>query len=153
MSKNEKFLMNKRGQGLSVNAIILIILGLVVLVMLIIGFTIGWSGIKSFVSKDNSDTIVTACNIACSTNSQNSFCDTKREVTKDGVTLKDVTCNYLAKKQPNYKVESCSAIPCDNIDFVVLGNEETLDNSKCSNNAGKTIQSFVGDTLKTYVCP
>ena len=34
--------MNKRGQGLSTNAIILIVLGVVVLVVLIGGFTIGW---------------------------------------------------------------------------------------------------------------
>src|SRR3990167_3529052 len=145
MSKNEKFLMNKRGQGLSVNAIILIILGLVILVMMIIGFTIGWSGIKFFVSKDNSDTIVTACNVACSTNSQNSFCDAKREMTKDGVTLKDVTCNYLAKKQPKYKVESCGSISCDNLVPVEITGDEIL-SGKGPNNAGKTIQDLIGDT-------
>ncbi len=144
-------LRQRKGQGLSVNAIILIILGLVILVMMIIGFTIGWSGIKTFVSKDNSDTIVTACNIACSTNSQNNFCDTKREVTKDGVTLKDVTCNYLAKEQPTYKIENCGSISCDTIAFVKLSNQEILD-SKCPGNEGKIVQALIGNTLQSFSC-
>ncbi|MEK6819827.1 MAG: hypothetical protein AABY03_01350 [Nanoarchaeota archaeon] len=57
-------MINKRGQGLSVNAIILIVLGIVVLVLMVLGFTIGWSKILPFISTNNADTLVTACSIA-----------------------------------------------------------------------------------------
>ena len=42
-------MMNKKGQEMSVTAIILIILGLIVLVVLILGFTVGWSQIKEWI--------------------------------------------------------------------------------------------------------
>ena len=45
--------MEKRGQGLSTSAIILIILGVVVLVVLIAGFTIGWSALKDYINPSN----------------------------------------------------------------------------------------------------
>src|SRR3989344_6213083 len=110
--------MNKRAQGLSVNAIILIVLGIVVLVLLVLGFTLGWSRILPFISTDNADTLVTACSVACSTNSHNDFCDTKRQITKGDEELKDITCNYLAKNEPQFRIDTCPTIPCDNIEFV-----------------------------------
>ena len=67
--------MNKRGQGLSVNAIILIILGVFVLAMLIIGFTIGWGTLKDkLVPSNNVKTIVDACALASGTQSVYDFC-------------------------------------------------------------------------------
>src|SRR3989344_4152231 len=146
---NFRGLMNRKGQGLSVNAIILIILGLVVLVMLILGFVFGWSKILPFVSTNNVDYLKTACSTACAVSEDFNFCNTKRELKSDDGTLKDVTCNYLVQKEPKYNIESCSQISCNNIVFVELSTGETFDNSKCAGNVGKTVQSFVGDTLKT----
>ena len=145
---------NKRAQGLSINAIILIVLGLVVLVMMILGFTLGWSGIKSFIKTDNADTIVTACSIACSTNGQNDFCDTKRQITKGDEELNDVTCNYLAKKKSQFKVETCSSISCSNIVFVEANEKNLLSNYCTSETKGKTVQALVpGGVLVSYNCP
>ena len=76
--------MNKRGQGLSVNAIILIILGVFVLAMLIIGFTVGYGTLKDkLVPSNNVKTIVDACSIACATHSQYDFCTAPRELKAD----------------------------------------------------------------------
>ena len=102
---------DKRGQGLSTNAIILIILGVVVLVILIAGFTIGWKNLLPFIPSDNVDTVVKACATACSTDSTYSYCSKKRELKADK-TLKDVTCYYLSKEQIQYGIEECSSITC-----------------------------------------
>lgn len=144
--------MDKRGQGLSVNAIILIVLGIVVLVLLVLGFTIGWSRILPFISTDNADTIVTACSIACSTNSQFDYCSVERELKAGDNNLKDVTCNYLAKEKPEFGVATCSSISCDNFIIVEVAAADVLQN-QCAGNEGKTIQALIGDTLVSYNCP
>src|SRR3989344_7864617 len=88
----------RKGQGLSVNAIILIVLGLVVLVLLIIGFVFGFGQFKSVRDAflpTNTGIIVKACEVACSTNSQFDFCSQGSELKTEDKILKDVTCNYL----------------------------------------------------------
>jgi hypothetical protein len=145
---------NKRGQGLSVNAVILIVLGIIVLVILVLGFTIGWDRILPFVSSNNVDNIKTACGVACSTNGEFEFCSVKRELKADDVNLKDVTCNYLEKKQKTFGVEECVSIPCNNIKIVDLESGENLiDKCNLPEDASKTIQGLVGDTLLTETCP
>jgi hypothetical protein len=80
--------LNKRGQGLSVNAIILIVLGVVVLAVLIFGFTVGFGKILPFISSgDNVETIKTACSTACSTSNTLGYCTTPREIKIDDATL------------------------------------------------------------------
>ena len=104
---------NKRGQGLSVNAIILIVLGVVVLAVLIAGFALGWKNIAPWLGGGNNvDTLVTTCGVACSTNSQFGFCIDKRDLKAGDDSIKDVTCNYLAEEQKKYGVASCGNI-CD----------------------------------------
>ena len=73
-------MLNKRGQGLSVNAIILIVLGIVVLVILIAGFTLGWQNIAPFLSADNVGTVAKSCQAACSTGDTYGFCTKGRKV-------------------------------------------------------------------------
>jgi len=100
----------KRGQGLSTNAIILIILGVVVLVVLIIGFTMGWSKIAPWMSSDNVDTIVQQCGAACSTNSVSGYCSKKREL-NDGDGYKVETTCYtfsLDTDLAKYGIDECS---------------------------------------------
>ena len=104
---------NKKAQGLSVNVIILIVLGLVVLVVLILGFTMGWSNIKGWiVPSNNVAAIADSCKIACGTDQTYGYCSEKRELKTKEETLKNVTCYSLSKKKPNYGIESCSAIEC-----------------------------------------
>ena len=105
---------NRRGQGLSTSAIVLIILGIIVLAILILGFSVGWNKLFPFVNTNNVDNIKTSCNLACSTSSQFDFCSTTREV-NDGTTPKfEATCHELATNEAyaNYGIPDCTSITC-----------------------------------------
>ena len=138
--------MNKRGQGLSTNTVILLILGIFVLVFLILGFTIGWGKIVPFLSKNNVDSVVNSCDVSCSTASKYGFCSQPRDLKTDDGELKDVTCNYLAKKQKAYGVEQCLSFSCD---VVLL---DTMPKDPCSGNEGKTVQVLVDNVLNSTLC-
>ncbi len=104
---------NKRGQGLSTNAIILIILGVVILIILIVGFTLGWDKIAPFIKTNNVETIKSSCVSACATVNTYSFCSQNRTLKADGVKLEDKTCFELNKTAyPAYGIEECPAITC-----------------------------------------
>jgi len=103
---------NKKAQEMSVTTIILIALGLIVLVVLILGFTMGWGKIKEWVIPSNNvASIVDSCKIACGTSQTYGYCFEKRELKTKEETLKNVTCYSLALKKPSYGIESC-AIDC-----------------------------------------
>jgi len=107
---------SKRGQGLSVNAIILIILAIVVLVILILGFTMGWETLLPWIKTHNIDTIAQSCAIACSQGNTYDFCTLPRTV-KDGTNPEfESTCYLLATSADyagrNYGIETCDAITC-----------------------------------------
>lgn len=146
--------LNPRGQGLSVNAIILIVLGIVVLVLLVLGFTLGWNRILPFISTDNADTLVTACSIACSTSSQFDFCSVQRDLKAGENDLNQITCNYLAQEKPEFGVDPCTGITCDNIVLVEeeVFAEDLLSNYCSTENEGKTVQALIGDTLESCQC-
>ena len=110
---------NKRGQGLSTNAIILIVLGVVVLAVMVIGFTIGWDKIAPWLSTNNVDTIVTQCSVACSTGSAYDYCTIQRTLKADDlkegeVAKKSVTGSCYAFSQEStlikYGIAACSSI-------------------------------------------
>jgi hypothetical protein len=87
---------NKRGQGMSTSTIILLIIGLVILVVLVLGFSMGWSKLAPWLSSNNIETIQNTCMTACSTESQYNFCTIKNNV-KDGTNDKfEATCQELA---------------------------------------------------------
>ena len=103
---------NKRGQGLSTNAIILIILGVVILVVLIIGFTIGWRNIVPWISGSNVNTIVTQCKIACSTSSVYDYCTLERKLTDEDKNEFTETCHDFATNitYGQYGVAECPGL-------------------------------------------
>ncbi len=102
---------NKKAQNLSITTIILIILGVVVLVVLIIGFTKGWGSVKGFFTGGGSETqqIISQCSIACATGNKIDWCTTTR-------TIKDQTannCKALADLSGNpYGISKCPGISC-----------------------------------------
>ena len=111
--------LNKRGQGLSVNAIILIVLGVVVLAVLIFGFTVGFGKILPFISSGNNvDTIVNSCDTACATNSVYGFCTQERTLKAEDLPedLKE-TCYKLSTDHTKYGIDGCSALKaeCDKL--------------------------------------
>ncbi len=142
-------MLNKKAQGMSTQTIILLILGLVVLVVLIIGFTLGWDKFASFIKpKSNVDDVSQACNTACSMDKRYDFCSAKKTLKTEELTLEDVTCAYLAKKQAAY-FEDCPGIPCPEI----LSEAITEEGAKGDCTAeGDSVQYLKDNTLVSYTC-
>jgi len=109
--------LNKKAQGLSTNAIILIILGVIILAVLVIGFTVGWNTLFPFLERNNNvDQVVQSCTLACTTGSSYDFCSRDRVIKISG--QEDVTgaCIEFApngvKYNADYKVKACPEISC-----------------------------------------
>lgn len=119
---NAFFPRNRRGQELSTNAIIMIIIGIIVLVVLVLGFTIGWNRLLPFISSNNVENIKTGCSTACSTNNQYDYCSLSRTLKADdlpvenGVKPKEKagTCFFFATETAyvKYGIAPCSTITC-----------------------------------------
>lgn len=117
--------MNKRGQDLSLTTIILIIIGVAVLVLLIWGFSQGWSTLWSKIVpySGNEDTIRSSCNSACLTNDKGGFCTQTRTVkTNDGYTNSvGITCDKMStgtvevKKGDDIKQVNIGVSTCPNL--------------------------------------
>ncbi len=110
---------NKRGQELSTNTIIMVILGIIVLVVLVLGFTIGWNRLFPFISQSNNvNTIKTACASACTQGDTYGFCTQNRTLKAEdlpgGIKEKTEICKFFATdaNYKNYGVEDCSSITC-----------------------------------------
>jgi hypothetical protein len=112
---------NKKGQEMSTTTIILIILGVIVLVVLVLGFRIGWDKVLPFLPSNNVQNVVTACSTACATGSQYDYCTAVRTLKADdlkvkaGVDAKQVLgdCKTFAKDPYTaYGIETCSTISC-----------------------------------------
>jgi len=137
---------NKKAQGMSITTIILIALGLVILVILILGFTMGWANMREFiVPSSNVDKIVQQCSIACSTDQKYAFCSEKRELKSVDEKLVDVTCYSLAEKKSVYGIEKCGIIDCG------IYNTLALAKAACSEE-GEGLQYLDELNVVTYVC-
>lgn len=104
-------MINKRGQGMSIETLILIIIGIIVLVILILGFTMGWQKVLPWLSSNNVDTIVTQCQASCTTSSQYGFCLQNRSVNDGTNPVFNATCLQLSANS-KYGVSSCSQVQC-----------------------------------------
>jgi hypothetical protein len=109
---------NRRGQGLSTNAIVLIILAVVVLLILILGFTLGWDQLAPWLSSNNVDDVVRACNVACSTGATYDYCTKQMTLKADDLPTgeKEVkgNCNFFAtdSEYAMYRIGDCPSITC-----------------------------------------
>jgi len=121
-------LKNKKGAEMTIGTIIIIILALVVLVLLVLGFSTGWSNLWDKIKnlgaggQSNVDSVVQACNIACTTQSQYEYCKLrdvrfgKDQAEKDVVVglaktdsagiIKNIKCPDLIGK--NLGMDACS---------------------------------------------
>ncbi len=105
--------MSKKAQGLSINTIVLLILAVLVLVLVIAGFAMGWENLWSLVrgtasTKSNVDFVVNSCSLQCASQQVNEFCNTKKNVKGGeslGIPTADYTCsqlrNFLRGKTPS----------------------------------------------------
>ena len=107
---------NKRGQGMSTNTIVLLILGLIILVALIFGFATGWKSFKKVISPTNVDNIVEDCDVVCGLGNKFSYCKGDRilRVNEDDLEVTS-SCAILAglSEFKKYGVGACPAISCD----------------------------------------
>lgn len=98
---------NKKGQEMSVSTLVLIVIGIVVLVMLILGFSMGWQnlwGKINILGGSNLETIVQSCNIAATSDSVASYCEEFKLLSKGEY----VTCNYPKVKESLTKPLICT---------------------------------------------
>lgn len=107
---------NKKGQDLSLTTIILIVLGIAILIFLIFGFATGWGNLWGKIQGymgggSNVDTIVSGCQLACSSNNKYDFCESVR-IAKlgEGKSVRG-TCQNFAS-DPGIGVQSCSSVNC-----------------------------------------
>ena len=87
---------NKRGQDLSIGTLILIVLGIIVLVLLILGFSMGWSNlwqkINIFGGGASISDVVAACRLAYSSQDTYTFCNQKWDVKLADGTKGNIGC-------------------------------------------------------------
>ena len=104
---------NKRAQSMSLTTILIMVLGVVVVVLLIWGFSSGWGSfwntINPFASGGNVDSVRSACSLACSkgVSGKYDFCESPRTVKlADGKSLKGSCSNFVTDSRVG--VASCS---------------------------------------------
>ena len=82
--------LNKKGQDLSIGTLILIVLGIIVLVLLILGFSLGWSNlwekINIFKGSSSIGDIANACKIAVTSQDVYSYCQDFKKIKVNGQT-------------------------------------------------------------------
>lgn len=129
-------MLNKRGQGLSVNAIILIVLGIAVLAFLILGFAMGWQKILPFIGGDTVDSVVDSCNTACLAGQQYNFCARGMTLKVDGKLIaENVSCYTLATEPQyvQYGIKDCKDNPVVTCTAIVPEAESSESSSTTGN--------------------
>jgi hypothetical protein len=112
--KMRRLLNNKKGAEMTIGTIIVIILALVVLVVLIVGFTQGWGSFGEWLKNifwpaTNLDAVISGCNNACATQSENGYCFQIRDVKfpKDKYPYENGKYNCKALDEMDVGLEPC----------------------------------------------
>ena len=116
---------NKRGQGTTIPFLVAIVLALIVIVVIIYGFTVGWGNLFQNIlgfggGQVNVQTIVSSCQVACSTQATFDYCTKVRNVVfEEGGDTISATCFALEDSNPNRPpvpnvgLPRCQAITCN----------------------------------------
>jgi len=111
--------MNKKAQGFTAGTMIAWMIGIILFVILVLaasGAFGSWEEVKNsfFGGSATVDDAVNGCNLACSTNDVNAFCDYSRQIIFEAKGKKETyTCNTLRKRLPKpANLDDCEAIPC-----------------------------------------
>ncbi len=123
---------NKRGQELSTGTIILLIIGVIILVLLALGFTSGWGKLFPWLSSSNVDSVKSNCASLCASNAVEDYCVVQRDLTSSDGKIMDATCNYLASKEIQYEIESCGIDCSSKVRIVEEGKDETTLKNSCT---------------------
>ncbi len=131
-------IMNKKGAELAIGTIVMIILALVVLVVIIYGFTIGWGNLWENIvgyggGQVNVQTVVQACQVACSTQSVYDYCTKFRNVVfQEKSKTEKLNCHSL--QQRNVGLDFCDNIDCVSEKGVCSG---TIDPKICNDQSNR----------------
>jgi len=148
----------KRGQGLGIEAFIIVILAVVVGASLIWWFVFGgneaYASISPFSGSVNIDSVRTSCKSLCDTTSKDSFCgDTTKSmrflVANKKYSVKD-SCYALSQIYPEYEIANCPAFNnCDNrgIDITLYANETSAGATCATDSSTDTDVRRVGTKL------
>lgn len=105
--------MNKSGQGLSITTLILIVLGVVVLVVVILGFTIGFENIiGKFRLVPELEPVAQLCQTSVQQGFETSYCKDFKEV-KIGGKTQYVNCDYSGLAFEGKGGITCDVAPKD----------------------------------------
>ena len=120
---------SKKGAELAIGTIVMIILALVVLVVIIYGFTVGWGNLFQNIigyggGQVNVQTHIRGCQLACTTQSSYDYCNKVRNVVfVEGEKAVKLTCFGLEDANPNRPpVPVVGLDRCDAIDCLSYGN-------------------------------
>ena len=109
---------NTKGQDLSIGTLILIVLGIVVLVLLILGFSMGWQDlftkINIFSGGSNLESVAQACNLAADSQATISYCSDFKKVKDNGKTVY-ANCEYSKIQTSLRSTLSCSSPTADRV--------------------------------------
>lgn len=126
-------MLNKRGAEMSVNTLILIVIGVLILVLLILGLTIGWNKIFPFINPPNNvKTLSDQCSYSCDTQARYDYCISKRDVKiESAITIQNTldssgnfvfgqtqgkfkaSCSELSLLEGQLDIKACPGIQCD----------------------------------------
>ena len=127
----EKLVKDKKAQNMTLSTIIIIILGIVVLVFLIFGFSTGWGNfwdrIIGIGGRSNLDNVAQDCQLICASQSTNRWCAEYQTIKYgdrveawNGTGLSQVresraSCENISKNPDNFdslRIDLCPAISC-----------------------------------------
>lgn len=105
---------SKKAQGMSTSTVILLVLGVIVLVVLALGFTMGWQKFGTFLSSSNVNNIVTECSSACTSQSTYDYCSSIKQLTDESKNKISASCAVFSTEPSfvKYGIEKCSTIDC-----------------------------------------
>jgi len=110
---------NKKGAEMTIGTIIIIVLALIVLVILVYGFSTGWTNLWEKIinfggGKINVQSVVQSCQLACTTGSRYDWCTVERDVVFEDKTKSGLyKCDTLASVS-GVGLEDCAALKCEN---------------------------------------
>lgn len=104
-------ILNKKAQTNTINIIIAIILGIILIIFLIWGFSTDWRTFRGttnpYTGESNIDSVLNACKNNCQMNMKETYCNDKKEIIKQD---QQKTCYELEQERNDL---SCPNINCE----------------------------------------
>jgi len=95
---------------MATSTIVLLVIGVLILVVLVLGFTKGWESLKVWMPSDNVDNIDKSCAVSCTTN--DAYCSKTKNVNDGNNPKFDATCDELSTEPAyaSYGIDPCPGL-------------------------------------------